>query len=103
MLRAISDNKNNSNIPGASVSVSLQIHDLPESIFVPTNALVPSLQGYNVYLLKNGIATETNVQIGIRNNSSAQILNGVKAGDSVITTNLLRIKQGVEISISEKL
>ena len=89
MLRAISDNKNNSNIPGASVSVSLKIHDLPKSIFVPTNALVPSLQGYNIYLLKNGIATETTVQIGIRNNSSAQILNGVKAGDTVITTNLL--------------
>jgi membrane fusion protein, multidrug efflux system len=99
LLRAITANPDKIFIPGASVKVHLAVGDMQRSIFVPTNCLIPTMKGYSVYLLKNGIANMVNVDIGLRNNESAQVLSGLSPGDSVITTNLLRIIPGSAVEV----
>ena len=92
-LRAKTDNNKMIFKPGASVKVFLSVDDFAESIFIPSNALLPTLKGYSVYILKNGAASKIDIETGIRNESSVQVVSGIERGDSVITTNLLRIKQ----------
>jgi membrane fusion protein (multidrug efflux system) len=98
-LRAISDNKAGKLVPGASVKVELQISTLEKSIFVPTSALVPSIKGYNVFILKSGEAKSLTVKTGLRNRESVQITEGLSKGDTLITTNLLRVRQGTRLKI----
>jgi len=100
MLRAVTTNSDRKLIPGSSVKVNLGIGDMDKSIYVPTNCLIPTLKGYSVYVLKNGIAEEVNIDIGLRNNESAQVLSGLSIGDSIITTNLLRIVPGGAVSVA---
>lgn len=86
-------------IPGISVHVRLELRIEQASLFVPTSALVPSQQGYSVYLVKGGKAEQRLVKTGLRTASSVQILESLAEGDTLITTNLLRIKPGAYVRI----
>jgi len=98
-LRAFSDNKAGKLVPGASVKVELQIKDLGKNIFVPTSALIPSIKGYSVFINKSGKAKSMNVKTGLRNRKSVQIVDGLSIGDTLVTTNLLRVKQDAQLKI----
>jgi len=98
-LRAISDNKSEKLVPGASVKVDLHINNLIKSIFIPTSALIPSIKGYSVFINKSGEAKSLTVKTGLRNRESVQITEGLSLGDTLIATNLLRMKQGARLKI----
>lgn len=99
LIRAIADNSRNQFVAGTSVKVNLNLKELNQSIFIPTESLIPSLKGYRVYLLRNGLATFADVKTGIRTKSSVQILEGLNKGDTIITTNILRIKPNTAIKV----
>jgi membrane fusion protein (multidrug efflux system) len=91
-LRAICENKEGNLIPGASVRVELDLQALTKKLFIPSSALIPTVKGYDVYLLKSGKAVLQAVRTGIRNRMSVQIIEGLSLSDTVVITNLLRIK-----------
>jgi len=98
-LRAFSDNKTGKLVPGASVKVELQIKDLGKNIFIPTSSLMPSIKGYTVFIVKSGKAKLMAVKTGLRTRESVQITEGLSIGDTLITTNLLRVKQDAGLKI----
>lgn len=100
-IRTIANNKNKNLYAGSSAKIKLNLKELDKSIFIPTSALIPSFQGYQLFVIKNGKAYKTNVKTGIRSQNSVQILDGLKLGDTVITTNLLKIKPEIPIKITE--
>lgn len=91
-LRAVCDNKDGSLVPGASVRVEISIMAMKEKLFIPTAALIPTIKGYDVYLVKSGKALLQPVKTGLRNRRSVQVVEGLTPGDTVVVTNLLRIK-----------
>ncbi len=99
LIRADADNKDGSLVPGTSAKVSLNLLEATSSIFVPTSALIPSIKGYTVFIRKNGSASVTTVKTGVRNRDFIQILEGLTPGDSLVTTNLLKIKNGTPLTI----
>ena len=99
LVRAAISNPGGSLVPGTSAKVLLTIGETASSIFVPTSALIPSIKGYSVFLKKGGKAFAAPAKTGIRNSDFVQILEGVHPGDTLITTNLLRIKNGSPLSI----
>jgi membrane fusion protein (multidrug efflux system) len=52
-----------------------------------------------VFLRKQGKAQPTAVKTGIRNRESVQVLEGIQAGDTLVTTNILRVKKGSPLKI----
>jgi len=100
-IMAMAENNDGMIIPGSSVKVFLNFKENERSIFVPTQCLVPSLKGYNVYIVSNGIAKLKEVTIGMRTNSSVQLLEGTKQGDTLLATNLLRIRPGSMVGITK--
>jgi len=91
-LRAICENRDGSLVPGASVRVELNLQALDKKLFIPTAALIPTIKGYDVYLMKSGKAVLQPVTTGIRNRLSVQVVEGLALNDTVVVTNLLRIK-----------
>jgi hypothetical protein len=59
---------------------------------IPTEALIPELQGQKVYLLKGGKAIPSTVKTGIRMSRQIQVTEGVSDQDSIIVTGLLQVK-----------
>jgi membrane fusion protein (multidrug efflux system) len=51
-----------------------------------------------LYVIAGGKAKLQPVDIGMRTEDQVQILHGVNEGDVVATTNLLRIRPGLEVT-----
>jgi len=85
-------------LPGGFAEVALSLDQLAHGFMVPSQAIVPSPRGQGVYLIENGRAKLQSIEIGLRTDDKVQILQGVKEGDTVVTTNLLRIRPGLEVT-----
>ncbi len=99
-LRARSDNKDALLLPGSFADIELILESSDNALTVPTIALVPELGGQYVYLYRNGEAVKQEVRTGIRSESQVEILEGISPGDSVLTTGLLQVREGMPIEIS---
>jgi len=91
-VRAVTVNTDLSLVPGATARVELDLKALVKKLFLPSAALIPSIKGYNVYLMKSGKAALQPVQTGIRTRLYVEVTDGLQKGDTVVVTNLLRIK-----------
>jgi membrane fusion protein (multidrug efflux system) len=85
--------------PGVFVMVNIQLNANANAFMLPTQCVVPTLKGQKLFVYKNGAAKETPVHIGIRNEETIQILDGVTEGDTVLTTGLLGIKKDSKIKL----
>ncbi|NND31937.1 MAG: efflux RND transporter periplasmic adaptor subunit [Saprospiraceae bacterium] len=99
-LRARADNSLGLLRPGMFVRVELPLGSR-KSIMVPTESVMPILKGKIVYLLKNGLATETKVTTGLRTDKTVQILEGMEVGDSVIVSALMSLKPDLKVQVQE--
>jgi membrane fusion protein (multidrug efflux system) len=73
-----------------------------DAIKIPSEAILTVLEGNSVFICKNGKAVLTPVTTGIRTDSEIQIINGVVAGDSLITTGLLQLANGAPVMVKKK-
>jgi membrane fusion protein (multidrug efflux system) len=101
LVRSAAVNTDGRLVPGSSAKVFLTIRGQSGSIMVPTQALLPSIRGYSVYLVRGGKAVMTVVKTGNRNSELVQVLEGVAHGDTVVTTNLLRVRNQSPITIQK--
>lgn len=97
VLRATSPNSNGTLLPGAFADVELILERVDGALSVPSIAVVPELEGKRVYVLSNGVATPRSVETGLRTDTSVQVVHGVAAGDSVITSGLQLIRPGMPV------
>jgi membrane fusion protein (multidrug efflux system) len=86
-------------IPGRSLNVDVPLRTVPAALMVPTQAIIPILKGQKVFVAKNGIAEERKILTGYRNEAFVEVTSGLQAGDSVITTGIMSLKQGSELKI----
>jgi membrane fusion protein (multidrug efflux system) len=66
---------------------------------VPSQAVIPQARDKKVMLYRSGAAVFTTVVTGYRDSSNVEIVSGVKAGDTIVTTGLLSIRPGGKINI----
>jgi membrane fusion protein (multidrug efflux system) len=99
ILRATADNKGGRLLPGAFVKVTLELGDITNALLVPSEAIVPKLKGQSIYILRNGVPKLTDVEIGTRTEKDVQVLTELAPGDTVITTNILRLRPNSKIKV----
>ncbi len=97
-IRAIAENDGRLT-PGSFCKVSLQLNEIKNTILVPNETLIPILKGKKVYLSKNKTASEVIVKTGIRTDKYVQIIEGLKVGDTLITSGIMSIKNGSTLNI----
>ena len=101
-FRAISRNPKRLLLPGAFVKVELALNNKSNTLFVPTEAIVPVLKGKKVFVIKGGIAEEKTVETGLRTEDNVQILSGLSVGDSVVVNGNFQLKKGSEVKVMKK-
>jgi membrane fusion protein, multidrug efflux system len=85
--------------PGSFVKVFVNMGATQNALMIPTQCVIPTLKGQKVFIAKNGIAVEIPVTIGVRTDDKIQIIEGISAGDTVITTGLLSVKKDAELKL----
>jgi len=84
-------------IPGGFARVKISFDPDPNALMVPTQAVIPQARGKKVYVYRNGEADFVDVETGVRDSSSVQILSGLSQGDTVIVTGLLGLKPNAKV------
>jgi len=51
-------------------------------------------------VLKNGIVKEVKIETGIRTNTDLEVTLGLQSGDTVLTTGILQLKEGMNVLIT---
>lgn len=87
--------------PGAFAKVGLKLDQDDQALIVPTQAVIPQARNKRVFVYSNGIAKSQVVTTGIRDSSFVQVTDGLKLGDTVITTGLLAIRPDAKIKLSK--
>lgn len=98
-VRAIADNPGGRLIPGTFANVSLPLEKIENAFLVPTEAIVPIQGGKKVFISTNGKAKEVKVLTGNRNEKDIVVLEGLKAGDTVLTTGVLTLKDDAPVKV----
>ncbi len=79
--------------------MKLVLEKTNDAVMVPTESIIPKLKGQSIYLYNNGLAKSKDVEMGIRTEKEVQIIAGINAGDTIITTNILRLKADSKVRI----
>ena len=72
-LRALYPNKNEELKSGRFADITLQLSKIDNAIAIPTEALIPEMEGEKVFIYKNGKAQSVKVTTGLRTESKIQI------------------------------
>ncbi|MCL1822335.1 MAG: efflux RND transporter periplasmic adaptor subunit [Prolixibacteraceae bacterium] len=99
VIRAKYPNANEELMPGRYVNVFLLLSQIDNAISIPTEAIIPEMDGDKVFLLKNGRAEKVKVVIGLRTESKAQIKEGLNFGDTLLTTATLQLRQSTPVQL----
>jgi membrane fusion protein (multidrug efflux system) len=100
-IRALADNRFGKLLPGQFVKVELILESISNAILVPTEAVIPEQAGKKVYVIEKGKAKEVFIETGIRTANSLEVLSGLKAGDTLLTTGILQLRPGLEVEIAK--
>lgn len=89
--------------PGMFASVNLVLNKKENTISVPLNAVIEKNNEKYVYIVDdNNIAHKKIVETGIRNDTSIEILSGVKTGDLVVIKGQDFISDGSTVNITAR-
>ncbi len=99
-MRAISENKESKIMPGQFANIELVLDAVENAILVPTQSIVPELDGHKVFLSQNGKAEPVQVQLGLRTDTEVEVVTGLNPSDTVITTGLLQIRPGSSVNVT---
>lgn len=100
-VRAAITTKDEALIAGAFAKVQLSFEPDPNTILIPTQAVLPQARGKKVILYKGGTAVFADVVTGVRDSARVQITEGLKAGDTVVVTGLLSVRPEAKIQIGK--
>ncbi len=90
-VRALVEEEHQELIPGVFAKVNLQLGKNDKALLVPTQAIIPSARDKQVIVVRKDSALYTVVETGIRDSAFVHIMNGLKVGDTVVTTGLMAI------------
>lgn len=100
-IRAVSENREALLLPGSFANIELILETSDDALTVPSISLVPELEGQFVYQYQNGNVKKQPVETGIRSESLVEITSGLSPRDTVLTTGLMQVREGMRVEIAE--
>jgi len=83
---------------GYRVELRIVIAETDDVLLAPTSSLFRDREAQAVFAVRNGAATLTEVEVGLRNGLHAEITDGLSEGDTVIVHPGEAIADGVDVA-----
>jgi membrane fusion protein (multidrug efflux system) len=100
-VRALVTEKSSDLVPGAFARINLQLGQNNGALMIPTQAIIPGARNKQVILAKRDSAFFVIVKTGVRDSSYVEILDGLKRGDTVVTTGVMVVRPKSKIKITK--
>ena len=99
VARALYPNTNEELKPGRFTSVRALLSQIDSAVSIPTQAVIPEMEGEKVFILRNGKAEQVRITTGLRTESQIQIRSGLEFGDTLLTTAILQLRHGIPVQL----
>lgn len=97
VVRAMYPNRNEELKPGRYAGITLEMSQFNNAIAIPTESLLPEMDGDRVFVYRAGRAAPVRVRTGLRTESQIQILSGLNMGDTLLSTGVMQLRPGMPI------
>jgi membrane fusion protein, multidrug efflux system len=98
-LRASFPNEQSELWPGQFVTVKLTLHDEPDTLVVPSQAVQNGPEGQYVFVIRSDMTAEVRkVEVGRQEGAYTVIGEGLEAGETVVTGGQLRVTPGAKVA-----
>lgn len=98
-IRALYPNRNGELMPGRYTEIQLKQKEIEDALAIPSEAIVPEMGKNKVFVYRSGVAEPVDVSIGIRTDAEVQILQGLVAGDTILTSGTLQLRKGMPVEL----
>ncbi|GHV64090.1 MexH family multidrug efflux RND transporter periplasmic adaptor subunit [Bacteroidia bacterium] len=102
LLRARFNNQKNELKPGMFAKGELRTDDRIKFIAVPSEAVVPEMEGKRMWVLKDGKAHSVKVETESRDVLNVEVVAGIQVGDTVLTSGLMQLRDGMKVNVTLK-
>lgn len=99
-IRGLVPNEDGVLKPGMFLSVNLQVSIDSNALMIAEEAIVTTVSGPHVYVIKDDKAVRAPVKIGRRINGLAEITEGLSEGDVVIVEGIQKVTDGSPVKTS---
>lgn len=99
VVRARYANTNEELKPGRFASVRARLSQIDSAVSIPSESLIPEMEGEKVFIYNNGRAKEVRVSTGLRTESHVQIRSGLQFGDTLLTSAILQLREGLRVQL----
>jgi membrane fusion protein, multidrug efflux system len=99
-LRARYDNRTGKLVPGMYASLTLITDEKMNALQVPTEAIVPEMNEKKIWVARYGRAELIPVVTGARTASAIEVISGLAAGDTVLTTGLIQLRPNMAVRVN---
>ncbi len=98
-VRALVQNEDHKLVAGSFTNVVIPFENNMNALLIPSQAVIPTDRDKEVAVIKGGKAKLVTVKIGTRTNDKVEIIQGLIAGDTIITTGIMQVKQGMSVKV----
>jgi membrane fusion protein (multidrug efflux system) len=81
-------------------SLTLITDEKMNALQVPTEAIVPEMNEKKIWVARNGRAELIPVVTGARTASAIEVISGLAAGDTVLTTGLIQLRPNMAVRVN---
>ena len=99
-IRALVNDSSAKLVAGSFANVSLRLRENKNAMLIPTKAVIPSARKKSVIIAKDGLAIMKEIKTGVRKTSEIEVIDGLSAGDTIVTSGLLFLKEGMPVIFS---
>lgn len=101
-VRALVNNDDHKLVPGSFTHVVIPFENNKSALLIPSQSVIPTDRDKEVAVIKGGKAKMVPVTIGTRTNDLVEIIQGLNAGDTIITTGIMQVKNNMNVKVSFK-
>ena len=70
-------------------------------LFIPREALTESVKNASVYVVENNVVRQKKIETGVESAGKIQVVSGLDAGEIVVTSGQINLREGSKVSISK--
>lgn len=101
-VRAAVNNKENKLGPGGFAHVVVPFQHDNSALLIPSQSVIPTNRNKVAAVIRDGKAEMVPIILGTRTADKVEIVQGLKAGDTVLTTGIMQVKPGMQVNVQVK-
>lgn len=87
--------------PGQSASIRINLDQNTNAVVIPSISSIKEMGRDIAFVYENGIAKEIEIITGMRTASSVEVVSGLHMGDTLLTTGVMQLRNGMPVQIGQ--